>query len=248
MGGSFQYSGAPALAALAALRAGADGVTIAAPRRAADIAAGFSPCLVTYPLSGKVVSRRHMEDIARRFFPHADAAVIGCGMGIRGERHSFSFLRTFLRTSPVPLVIDGDGLRACSGAWKAGSASVVLTPHQGEFERMAGPLPKEKRARMRAVASFARKHAVVVLLKGSEDVISDGKKTCVNRTGTPFLTVGGTGDMLAGITGAFLAMGADPFMAACGSAYVMGKAGERAARGARRSISVEEILDTLARV
>jgi len=104
---------------------------------------------------------------------------------------------------------------------------LVLTPHAGEYQLLTGKQPSrdlEKRAE--EVQKTARKLGAVILLKGPVDVISDGKRVKLNFTGNPGMTVGGTGDVLSGIVGAFLAQQVDPFEAAVAGAFINGAAGD----------------------
>jgi NAD(P)H-hydrate epimerase len=102
-----------------------------------------------------------------------------------------------------------------------------LTPHAGEYQILTGKkLPKDLEERTREVQKTARELGAVILLKGNVDIISDGKKVKLNFTGNPGMTVGGTGDVLSGVVGAFLAQGADPFEAAVAGAFVNGAAGD----------------------
>ncbi len=102
-----------------------------------------------------------------------------------------------------------------------------MTPHAGEYEILTGrKLPKDLEQRAEKVQKTARKLGATILLKGPVDVISDGKRVKFNFTGNPGMTVGGTGDVLSGIVGTFLAQGADPFEAAVAGAFVNGAAGD----------------------
>ena len=101
---------------------------------------------------------------------------------------------------------------------------MLLTPHAAEFKRLANRAPTTS-----SVAAFADEQGVVVLAKGAVDLVSDGMTTRSCRRGHPTMTVGGTGDVLAGVCGALLAKGADRLDAACAAAYLVGRAGEVAA-------------------
>lgn len=244
IGGSRFYSGAPALAALAAFRAGVDMVRLAAPKRAADIIASFSPILASYPLQGDWLRRKHVahlvemtkaaEEVARG----KAAVVIGGGIGRSPETQIA--VAEYLAEISVPAVIDADGIYAVASrvaaspkeGWKVfGGRTFVFTPHAHEFfvltgRKVAG-LPDDERIKIVQEEAASRK--VIILLKGQRDIISDGSEIALNTTGSPYMTVGGTGDTLAGICGALLARGVTPFVAAQAAAYLNGKAGELAA-------------------
>ncbi len=241
IGGSRRYSGAPALAALAALRAGCDLVTIAAPERAADIAATFSPDLITEPFRGSCFSNWHTRavlDLARE----ADAVVLGSGLGRR--RETASFVHGLLSRLDRPAVIDADALHALSASKNLLRPVHVLTPHSTEFRALSGFEPSRTLdERSRQVGELSSHLNCTILLKGHADVISNGEETLLNRTGTPFMTKGGTGDTLSGICGAFLAMGMTPLHAACSAAYLNGLAGEMCSKSFGPGMLASDLLN-----
>ncbi len=213
--GGGPYTGAPALSALAALRAGADIVTVATPKRAADIVASFSPNLIVRPLTSDRLCPDDI-DILESLIPRHDVVVIGMGLG-RDE----ATLEALSQIIPLcdRVVIDADALQPDL------PLKGIVTPHAGEFRRISGlDLPKG-RDRFEVVRRFARERGLVVLLKGRMDIITDGETVRGNTTGNPGMTVGGTGDVLAGITGAFYAR-ADAMRAAVAAAFVNGRAGD----------------------
>ena len=225
IGGSGKYSGSPALSALAAIKSGVDLTTIAAPRRAADIAAAFSPDLITHPLEGSHLARKHLKPLAELAVAH-DAVVIGGGLERRPE--TMRTVADFLSKCEKPCVIDADALHAIKG--KVGHMNVI-TPHAQEFFMLSGVSPLyDHEERVKQVSDLAGKLACTVLLKGSFDVISNGKDHFINTTGNPCMTKGGTGDTLAGICGAILARGRPALEAACAAAFINGAAGDLAAR------------------
>jgi hydroxyethylthiazole kinase-like uncharacterized protein yjeF len=228
VGGSRKYSGSPALAALAALRTGCDLVTVAAPERAANIIASFSPDLITEPVTGTCFNNWHTHavlDMAKQ----ADAVVLGGGLGRRSE--SMTFAQNLLSRLDRPCVIDADAIHAAAINKKVLKKNFILTPHSREFQILTDQEPSQKtEERLEQVRLFSGHLGCTILLKGHIDIISDGKESMLNKTGNPYLTKGGTGDTLAGICGAFLAMGLAPFAAACSAAYINGLAGEAASR------------------
>ena len=205
--GGGPYQGAPYLCGLGALRAGADVVRIASP--------AFEPVpdLIYERLEGDVIGAEHLD----RLLPLADRAdvvVMGPGLG----RRSHHVVRA-LAPHCGRAVFDADAIRIPLPV----TEEAVFTPHAGEFERMTGALPaRDPAARAREVRSAAG--PATILLKGPLDVISDGARVRFNRTGTPAMTVGGTGDVLAGVVaGLFCQLPA--FDAACIGAWVNGRAG-----------------------
>jgi hydroxyethylthiazole kinase-like uncharacterized protein yjeF len=177
------------------------------------------------------------------------ALVVGPGVG--REHAAQVAVRRIIAEAKVPIVIDADALNAIAvdpAALEVRHAArlpvAVLTPHDGEYERLAGkPVGPD---RVEAARELARQLHAIVLLKGPSTVIAapDGNAV-INVTGTPALATAGTGDVLSGVIGALLAQGVDPFAAAASGAYVHG----RAARAARSSpdIVASDLVPALAR-
>ncbi len=226
VGGSADFAGAPALAAmasLAALRAGIDLCIVAAPENAGWIINSYSPDLIVKKLRGETFAKRHLPQLMQ-LCKKADVILVGPGLG--RKKQTLGFAREFAKRALKPLVIDADALRACAGL--KFKTPAVLTPHAKEFEVFTGMhivgLPIAEKIRM--VKGAARKHRCVVLLKGKTDIISDGKRVFLNRTGNARMTVGGTGDVLAGLCTGFIALGMEPLHAACAAAFVNGGIGD----------------------
>jgi NAD(P)H-hydrate epimerase len=231
VGGGSRYVGAPALVGLAALRSGADLSIIAAPERAAWAINSYSPDLITVKLPCRDLEPPALPEL-RGEFKRSNAAVVGPGLGTLGKTHDavLELARTLWREHPkLPVLWDADGLKAlASERGLAERMPWVLTPHAREFEQLTGvDLPSDTRGRGQQVKAAARELGCTVLLKSWVDVIAspDGE-VALNRTGNPGMTVGGTGDVLAGIVGAFLAQGVDPFDAAVAGAWACGRAGD----------------------
>lgn len=244
IGGSKKYTGAPALAALSAmasLRTGADIVTVASPKRAADIIAKFSPNLITEVFKGDFFARKHLKDILKLSKDY-DAISIGSGLGL--EKETQEFVIKFVGKTRKPCVIDADAIKVLKN--KRLRENFVLTPHAYEFYHISGGNPKHDiLGRAKLVKGFAKKIGATILLKGAVDIISDGKQTAMNKTGNPYMTTGGTGDVLAGICGGLLAQGVPPFKAACASAYITGKAGDFAAKDKGPGLLATDIIEKI---
>jgi NAD(P)H-hydrate epimerase len=240
IGGSKLYSGSPAFNALAALRAGVDMVTILAPARAANIISSFSPDLIAYPLEGDYLSKGHLKEILK-FIKGKTALVIGGGLC--REEEILDGVVEILKKVKIPCVIDADAIHAVAHHREVIKKNFVLTPHAYEFYVLSKikvePILDK---RVQEVKELAGIIGATILLKGHYDVISDGERVAVNRTGSPYMTAGGMGDTLAGICGALLARGVDPFEAACAAAYINGKAGELAARKWGESTIASDLL------
>jgi len=227
VGGSEVFSGAPALVAMAALRAGVDLTYIAAPEKTARAISSMSPALITVKLEGKHLNSGNTP-IIKQYLETSTAVVMGPGLGLHREtKEAVKEIMKLIAESKTPLLLDADGLKAfVEFKWKV-DWPLVLTPHAGEYEILTGrKLPKNLEQRAEKVQKTARKLGVTILLKGPVDVISDGKRVKFNFTGNPGMTVGGTGDVLSGIVGTFLAQGADPFEAAVAGAFINGASGD----------------------
>jgi NAD(P)H-hydrate epimerase len=196
----------------------------------------------------------HVPDGARdveRLAERAGAIVLGPGIG-RSEP-AFAFAREVARRTAVPLLVDADGLNAHAGELELlheRDAPTVLTPHAGELGRLLGLASKEVEAERLACARAAAQRAnAVVVLKGDDTIVAqpDGP-VAVSRGATPALATAGTGDVLSGVIGAYLAKGLGPFEAAAAGVLAHARAGQRAAerRGADHTIA-GDVIDALTR-
>ena len=255
VGGSEFYSGSPALSAMAAFRAGVDMVRIIAPKRAADIIASFSPNLAAYPLEGKWLNKTHlptllaMTESAKAVARGNTAVVIGGGAG-RSEETQKAILK-YLEEVSVPVVIDADAIHALGEKPEIVSGrNFLITPHTYEFFVLTGKeiykLSEEEKIKM--VQTEAQRLHTTILLKGAIDIISDGKEVALNKTGTPLMIVGGTGDTLAGVAGALVARGIDPFTAAQAAAFINGLAGELAGKKLGESMTATDLIEKIPNV
>ncbi len=245
IGGNEKYSGSPALNALAALsayRTGVDIVEVIAPKRAADIIAKFSPDIITYPLKGNFLKKQHLKILLRES-ENKKAFVIGGGIGRKKE--SLSTIQAYLKKIKIKGVIDADAIYALSDSIDL--ENFVLTPHSYEFYI----LTKEKvennvEERIKKVKKWAKKLNTTILLKGYIDVIADKEKVAINKTGTSYMTVGGTGDVLAGILGSLIAQGNSLFLSACAASYINGKAAELTKK--KVSLIATDLIDKISEV
>jgi len=218
--GGGPYTGAPALAARAALRAGADLAYVAAPHTVAREIQGYAEDLIVSGFEGDRLEPPHVSDLLDRA-EERDVVVLGPGLGEAAE--TMDAVADFLGAYDGRAVVDADALSVVPEVDT--DATLVCTPHQGELQDMGGPGAEDWRERSGLVEEFAAKLGHVLLVKGAYDVISDGETTRVNRTGNPGMTVGGTGDVLAGATAAMLAV-QPPVEAAAMAAYANGRAGD----------------------
>ena len=230
VGGSETYSGAPALSAMGAYGVGLDLVYVAVPESASQAVMGFSPSLITVKLRGDHLTEENLGQL-EPFLGKVNAVAVGPGLGQREDTvEAYARLHGLAQDKGLPMVIDADGLKAHAEARLKVRTPTVFTPHSREFKILTGKdVGGEFRERGAVVQREAKRLGAVVLLKGRVDVVSDGSRTRYNWTGNPGMTVGGTGDVLTGVTGAYLAMGATAFDAACAAAFVNGAAGDRVA-------------------
>ncbi len=218
--GGGPYTGAPALAGLGALRAGADLVRITCPTSVAHEVQGYSENFILRPVEGRELQPGHVGQVME-FAAQHDALIIGPGLG--ANEQTLEAVEAILTAFDGTAVVDADALQVVPNLDT--EATLICTPHQGELVKMGGPNRENWRERREAVTEFAEKLDHTLLVKGKYDIISNGERTRVNRTGNPGMTVGGTGDVLAGVTGA-LATRQEPINAAALGAYVTGRAGD----------------------
>lgn len=248
--GSKLYSGSATLAGVAAARAGADLVVVVAPQRAADIASGVLPDLITFPLKGDHLTTRHIADILDiAHLRRINSIVLGCGLG----RHhlTISAIYKLIQKVTVPLVIDADGIWAVSkNPGSIVGKQVVLTPHLGELAALLATkrLDEDFNVRLSGAKQAAIRFRSVVLLKGHVDIITDGTTTITNNTGSPYMTKGGFGDTLAGILGTLLSRGVGVLEAAHAAAYINGTAGELASEQKGEGVVASDIFEFIPKV
>jgi NAD(P)H-hydrate epimerase len=233
-GGSRGLTGAPSLASESAMRAGAGYVTAFVPASLNMIFEVRLLEVMTVPLDdvdGSLEPSGVSEVVERA--GRADAFVLGPGLG--RNPGAVEFARRAARKVNLPMLLDADGLNAHAGRLEslAGrSAPTVLTPHAGELARL---LETDSAAvgarRLESVRRAARTAAAIVVLKGDDTLVAapDGR-VAVSRGGASALATAGTGDVLSGVIGAFLAKRMDPFAAACAGVFVHARAGQVAAR------------------
>lgn len=249
VGGSANMAGAPALAGLGALRAGAGLVKVAVPRPVQATVAGFLREVTTAGLpAGRTGGLGAAAGpIAREMLTGWDALVLGPGAGRAPA--TARVIRTLSLGAAVPLVLDADGLHAWNergeGLQKR-KAPTVLTPHEGEAARLLGLTSEDIRSDREGMAArLALACGAVVVLKGPGTLVTDGTRLYRNRNGGPVLATGGTGDVLAGIMGALLAQleanRTDAFQAACAAVHVHGASADQVAGARDRGLLASEL-------
>jgi hydroxyethylthiazole kinase-like uncharacterized protein yjeF len=232
--GSVGKTGAAALAGRSALRSGVGLCTVATPASQQPIVAGFSMETMTEPIvetasqSLAVKAREHLLELAMQ----RDAVALGPGISLDPETQALS--RALVAEVPRPMIVDADALSALAGhldLLEEAPAPRILTPHPGEMARMLGVSIAQVQAdRIETVRRFCVQYRVHLALKGARSVLgSPDGRIFVNPTGNPGMATGGSGDVLTGMIGAFLARRFDPLPALQAGCFLHGLAGDIAA-------------------
>lgn len=238
VGGSSFFHGAPVLSAKAALRSGADLSLIAAPECVSEKTG--DPDLIFLPVeSDDFLSKDDFDTISDSNF---DSMVIGNGLS--REDRSAKLVRKLVKNVDKPLILDADALRLIKKRdLKKSPADIILTPHAAEFEFLSGFSPSPEN-----VVDFADDTDTTVILKGKEDMITDGSTLKFNLSGNPGMTVGGTGDVLAGLTGALSCNeNAGSLQAASASCFLNGYAADLCLKNKGYNFSASDVLEMLPR-
>jgi NAD(P)H-hydrate epimerase len=243
--GGGPYTGAPALAAQAALRAGANLSFVAAPGPVAPQIQGYAEDLIVQAYEGERLTPEQVADLVDTAESYDDVVVLGPGLGDADE--TLAAAERFLESFSGRAVVDADALPVVPEVET--DATLVCTPNRKELGKMGGPEVESAdalRERADEIEEFAADLGHVVLAKAKDDVITDGDETRVSRAGTSGMTVGGTGDTLAGTTAGLLAAH-DPFQSACMAAYANGRAAELLDDDRRDGLLASDLLDALPR-
>ncbi len=231
LSGSTGKTGAATLTSLGALRAGAGLVTLGIPTSLNPILENKLTEAMTYPLPETAESSLSLqaEDEIFKLMEGKTALAIGPGLSTHAE--TSLLVRRIVARCPLPMVIDADGLNALASdpdVLAKCTGKAILTPHPGEMARLAGISNSQVQAdRIGVAEAFAQKHGCCLVLKGARTVIAEpGGPIHVNPTGNPALSSGGSGDVLTGLIGGFLARGWPPARAACAGVYLHGLAAD----------------------
>ena len=219
VGGSPLMVGAPALCATAALRSGAGLVKIAGDP-------AWLPHVIAIQPSATAMDRADLETLEPR-----DQTVLAIGPGLAGSDDTVDRVHRLLAKNH-PIVLDADGLNAVAqrGQFdRPADHQTVLTPHPGEYRRLAEALnlgdqdPVNRKRRPAAAQALAQATNAVVVLKGQHTVVTDGQRIYTNGTGNPALATAGTGDVLTGLIAGLIAQGTSPFDAAVLGVWAHGR-------------------------
>ncbi|MCE9563700.1 MAG: NAD(P)H-hydrate dehydratase [Planctomycetes bacterium] len=249
--GSVGMAGAAVLVGRAALRSGAGLVKVACPTSVQAIVAASYPCYTTSGIrlhtdgsfsegaADEVISLGHK----------ADAVAIGPGLG--QEPGVADFVKAVVSGLPeVPVILDADALNAIApfgDGFPRRAEPLILTPHPGEFARLLGvPTREVTEKRLLLAVEFAAKTGVVLLLKGANTLVTDGKRLYQNTTGNAGMATGGAGDVLTGVIASLVGQGMSEFDAAALGAWVHGRAGDlAAAQLGQTSLNATDIIEHL---
>ena len=244
VGGSYMYHGAPILSSLAALRTGCDLVYTAVPKVNAQATRAASADLIVIPLADSKLTRGSVNKLLGQIPAGIDSATIGMGLAVQ-DIEALKLLVKSLIERDVRLSLDASALRKeILPIIKA--KNVLVTPHASEFERLFGEkIPDNKKTRVSIVEKHAKKNSITILLKGMDDIITDGTKTLINSKKTPAMTVGGTGDVLSGIVASMLSQNRDVIEAAASAAFINGQAGKTVQKNLGMHMVATDLIDVL---
>lgn len=245
--GGGPYSGAPALAALAALRAGAERVTVLAPEPAASAIRAYSPNLVVQAVGSDSFAPEDAAAVAAFVHEHPSRSVV-LGMGLGPSAGAGEFAARLLHALPgeLPLVVDAEALTAVATAPFGAARRWIATPNLGEYaSRLGGHRELDALDRLTESTAIASRLGVTLLVKGEVDLVTDGRRRAVNRHHPAAQAVAGAGDVLDGILGALLAREVEPFLAARLAAYWAGDAGYRAHERLGEGLAATDLVDAI---
>ncbi len=256
LGGSKDYSGAPAIAGMAAIGVGMDLVYVAAPQMAAEAIKSTSPDLIVKSLEGDKLSLKHSE-VIMELSENVDAVLIGPGAGIDDETSKlFNVLVTKIKK---PIVLDADALKQVELSLIRNREDIILTPHIFEFKsifKVEGGLKldidsfefAEVDENITEFQKVTRQIKGSVIVKGKYDLILSGNRFKINRSGNSGMTVGGTGDALSGIASALLAQNLSAFDSASLAAFINGLAGDEAYEAKGNGFSATDLVSNIGSV
>ena len=236
IGGSKDYSGAPAIAGMAAIGAGADLVYVASPQNAAEAIKSTSPDLIVKSLEGDKLSLKHYDEILS-LVDNVDSVLIGPGAGI--DEDTSKLFNILVAKIKKPIVLDADALKQVELSLIKNREDIILTPHIFEFKsffKVENDLKLDIDSydfskvdeNITEFQKIIRQIKGTVVVKGKYDLILSGNKFKINKSGNAGMTVGGTGDALAGISASLLSQGLSSFDSASLATFINGLAGDEA--------------------
>jgi NAD(P)H-hydrate epimerase len=227
IGGNETYSGAPALTGMGAVQVGIDLVSILTPQKISNVIRSYSPEFIVYDYPSPHLT---VESLPGQLIEQNDVIALGPGLGQHSEtKKAVSEVLKLVKQFEKSIVIDADALKLLNISEV--TPKTILTPHAGEFAILTDiSIPAssyEFHKRCELVQEVSAQFSNVWVIKGHWDIVTDQtERLKINKTGTPQMTRGGTGDVLAGLIAGFLTQTEVPFYAACIGAYINGRAGE----------------------
>jgi ADP-dependent NAD(P)H-hydrate dehydratase len=203
VGGNKFYHGAPTLSSMAALRSGTDIVYTAVPKSNIVAVRSFSPNIIAFPISDDKLTMGSANRLLAMIPKKPHTAAIGMGMTIARPEALQSMIRN-LKGDGIRLLLDASALFPAVLKEICGS-DTIITPHAGEYKRIFGENAGiDEKERISNVYKRAKEYSITILLKGHTDIISDGERVAINKIHNCAMTVGGTGDILSGLTAGIL--------------------------------------------
>ena len=244
VGGSYIYHGAPVLSSLAALRSGSDLVYTCIPKINASSTRSISPDLIVIPMADSKLTRGTVNKMLGQVPVDIDSTAIGMGLAIQ-DVEAIKLLVKSLLDRNVRISLDASSLVKEILPIIEGQ-NVIVTPHSGEFKRLFGEsIENDSTSRLAICEKFAKKHSLTVLLKGQEDIITNGEISYTNSTNSPCMTVGGTGDVLSGLVAGFLSRNKNMIEAVSTATFVNGAAGELLQKEVGNHILASDLISKL---
>lgn len=249
VGGNRIYHGAPILASMAALRSGTDLVYTAIPSVNVEATRSFSPNFIVLPLVDEKLTMGSASRLIKTLPKKVDSATIGMGMSIAKKEALMSLIEKLLKNG-TKLVLDASALMP-EILPKIKETGCIITPHGGEYMRIFKTELKNhhnnENEQIVDVLKNANKYGITIILKGWKNIISNGELTAVIERSTPAMTVGGTGDVLAGLVAGFFSK-MNSFDAACTAVYFNGLAAIMAYQKVGLHMVATDLLDNLPQV
>lgn len=230
IGGSKNYSGAPAYSSLTGIHFGIDLVITYVPEIVGDVIRSYSPNMIVRTNPGNWLKESAFDEILE-LITWANVVLIGPGLGLEKKTEDL-LIRVIeeLNKQKKSYVLDADALKLIKNHLDLiKNQKAILTPHSGELKLMTGidfPPNNQIEECSKKILDLAKKLGVVLIIKGPNDYISDGSKVKINRTGCAEMSIGGTGDVLAGLCASFMATENAAFQSACSAAFLNGYVGE----------------------
>lgn len=247
VGGSEDYCGAPALAGLSALSTGTDLVFIACPESVSNIIKSYSPDFIVKSLEGNYLNLKNLDDILE-IAENVDCVLIGCGAS--QEEETFKLFNILANKIKKPMILDADALKLVDEKIIKNKEDLVLSPHKFEFNsffdsEISNDFKSDPLVKVEEIQAIVKKIKGTVVLKGEYDLIINKERFKLNKTGNPSMTVGGTGDVLAGFISSLIAQGNDVYSSAVVATFLNGIAGDKAYEKYKNNFTAVDLINFL---